>query len=144
MTSFCCFSGASFIKYHPIEYRSAYRAHFYDFKEPLFAWSKMIFQKRLVNFTFFNCIWFVAYIFYHHDRSSICAQLFSTNKIITGWNSIRQVFKTIYFKYDTKNCLKESAVSVQCMFMLVPALGPKKRLDTLAAPWLCTVLQQLF
>ena len=53
-------------------------------------------------------------------------------------------FKTIYFKYDAKNCLKESAVSVQCMFMLVPAPGPKKRLDTLAAPWLCTVLQQLF
>ena len=51
-------------------------------------------------------------------------------------------FKTIYFKYDTKNCLKESAVSVQCMFMLVPALGPKKRNDTCAAPWLSAVLPQ--
>ena len=71
-----------------------------------------------------------------------CKFLFSANTTLTGWDSIRQVFKTIYFKYDTKNCLKESAVSVQCMFMLVPALGPKKRNDTCAAPWLSAVLPQ--
>ena len=138
MTSFCCFSGASFIKYHPIEYRSAYRAHFYDFKEPLFAWSKMIFQKRLVRFVLFNSIWLAAYFRSPSSIFKLRSALSAPTRSSLAETASGRFYKTIYFKHDPKTAKKNRLFQSSACLCWCQRLNLKK--DSILSQRLGSVL----